>query len=520
MWVPVMEALAGAGRRCVAPDLYGLGDSTDDEPATFEHNLEALRRADRRARPRARRARRPRLGRVRRPRLGLRAPGRGRGAGDQRHRLLQRRQVARDGRGDPRRAGRADRRRDRSRRVRRRCCARRRRLRRRGHRRLLAAVRGRAAASGRRSTSTARWTSTSSSPTRAGSASSACRRCSCGAPRTRSRRSPPRSASSARSRARSWSRSRAPGTSSSTSSRSAAPTRSSNFLAGSGSSRAMLTRTTCRRRRSGSGPGRRAGGRSRARARTPGSAPVSCGRQRILEAPASRDLAEDRDIVAPDPDQPLAAAVADAVRGELVDRERRRRRGVSRSMPGGVGVRRRRSAGRAPGRRTSNGRSSDSSAGAGGRVASSGLAARTRGARYESLGVVSPCSTTTGGFGARPRARPVEPRDVVGTEQREVRGLGKGEVEQRLVVVALGQLGGAATRARPARRCPASCPSSWRSATNSRHTGMIQAGLRPSAAMSTNSTDRRRRRARPAGGGSCARRARPASARRRRRHHG
>ena len=41
MWEPVMDALAQAGRRSVAPDLYGLGDSTgDDAPQTFEHNLE------------------------------------------------------------------------------------------------------------------------------------------------------------------------------------------------------------------------------------------------------------------------------------------------------------------------------------------------------------------------------------------------------------------------------------------------------------------------------------------------
>jgi haloalkane dehalogenase len=42
MWLPAMEALADAGRRCVAPDLYCLGDSTDRGPATFERNLEAL----------------------------------------------------------------------------------------------------------------------------------------------------------------------------------------------------------------------------------------------------------------------------------------------------------------------------------------------------------------------------------------------------------------------------------------------------------------------------------------------
>lgn len=42
MWEPVMEALARAGRRCVAPDLYCLGDSEDPGPATFERNVEAL----------------------------------------------------------------------------------------------------------------------------------------------------------------------------------------------------------------------------------------------------------------------------------------------------------------------------------------------------------------------------------------------------------------------------------------------------------------------------------------------
>jgi len=42
MWVPLMEALTAEGRRCVAPDLYCLGDSKDPGPATFERNLEAL----------------------------------------------------------------------------------------------------------------------------------------------------------------------------------------------------------------------------------------------------------------------------------------------------------------------------------------------------------------------------------------------------------------------------------------------------------------------------------------------
>jgi haloalkane dehalogenase len=40
MWVPLLEAVAGRGRRGLAPDLYGLGDSTDFGPATFENSLE------------------------------------------------------------------------------------------------------------------------------------------------------------------------------------------------------------------------------------------------------------------------------------------------------------------------------------------------------------------------------------------------------------------------------------------------------------------------------------------------
>lgn len=42
MWEPLMDALAAEGRRCVAPDLYCLGESDDPGPATFERNLEAL----------------------------------------------------------------------------------------------------------------------------------------------------------------------------------------------------------------------------------------------------------------------------------------------------------------------------------------------------------------------------------------------------------------------------------------------------------------------------------------------
>ncbi len=42
MWEHSMRALAAAGRRCVAPDLYCLGDSVDPGPATFERNRDAV----------------------------------------------------------------------------------------------------------------------------------------------------------------------------------------------------------------------------------------------------------------------------------------------------------------------------------------------------------------------------------------------------------------------------------------------------------------------------------------------
>ncbi len=42
MWEATMEALAARGRRAIAPDLYGLGESVDEAAATFERNLEAI----------------------------------------------------------------------------------------------------------------------------------------------------------------------------------------------------------------------------------------------------------------------------------------------------------------------------------------------------------------------------------------------------------------------------------------------------------------------------------------------
>src|SRR5687767_5892841 len=42
MWRELMPAIAVAGRRAVAPDLLGYGDSPPDSPATWERQMEAL----------------------------------------------------------------------------------------------------------------------------------------------------------------------------------------------------------------------------------------------------------------------------------------------------------------------------------------------------------------------------------------------------------------------------------------------------------------------------------------------
>ena len=42
MWVPVLAALAASGRRAIAPDLSGYGDSPPDPPGTWEHHVSAL----------------------------------------------------------------------------------------------------------------------------------------------------------------------------------------------------------------------------------------------------------------------------------------------------------------------------------------------------------------------------------------------------------------------------------------------------------------------------------------------
>jgi haloalkane dehalogenase len=42
MWRDLMPAIAGSGRRVVAPDLLGYGDTPPDPPGTWEHQVEAL----------------------------------------------------------------------------------------------------------------------------------------------------------------------------------------------------------------------------------------------------------------------------------------------------------------------------------------------------------------------------------------------------------------------------------------------------------------------------------------------
>ena len=49
MWEPVVRAAADVGRRAVAPDLPGYGDSPPDSPGTWERHIEAIERVPPRA---------------------------------------------------------------------------------------------------------------------------------------------------------------------------------------------------------------------------------------------------------------------------------------------------------------------------------------------------------------------------------------------------------------------------------------------------------------------------------------
>ena len=44
MWRPVLDSVAGSGRRALAPDLPGFGDSPPDPPGTWERQVEAVER--------------------------------------------------------------------------------------------------------------------------------------------------------------------------------------------------------------------------------------------------------------------------------------------------------------------------------------------------------------------------------------------------------------------------------------------------------------------------------------------
>lgn len=44
MWTTLMQDLAGAGRRAIAPDLAGFGDSPPDRPSTWERHVDAMER--------------------------------------------------------------------------------------------------------------------------------------------------------------------------------------------------------------------------------------------------------------------------------------------------------------------------------------------------------------------------------------------------------------------------------------------------------------------------------------------
>jgi haloalkane dehalogenase len=44
MWGPLLEPLAAGGRRVIAPDLAGFGDSPPNPPGTWEHHVETLER--------------------------------------------------------------------------------------------------------------------------------------------------------------------------------------------------------------------------------------------------------------------------------------------------------------------------------------------------------------------------------------------------------------------------------------------------------------------------------------------
>ena len=224
MWVPLMEALAGAGRRSIAPDLYGFGDSTDAGPRPSSATSRPWARCT--ARSASARSRWwSTTGAVRGARLGLQHPG------EVEALVISDTGFFSDGSGTgwPRRSAASRVRRSSAHSIAKAsppCCARWPVMRSTTRTsRPTGSPSRRATVGGRHSTSTARWTSRSSSRTRASSPSSVCRPAALGR-RGRVRPGRRRAALRARDPGRGLGRaSRAPAISSSTSSRNAAPTR-------------------------------------------------------------------------------------------------------------------------------------------------------------------------------------------------------------------------------------------------------------------------------------------------------
>ena len=159
--------------------------------------------------------------------------------------------------------------------------------------------------------------------------------------------------------------------------------------------------------------------------------------QRLVEAAAVADLADDHAVLVPDAQRALAAAVADAVGRDLVGREHE----VAGALLADAGLAR---------------VLGDERADAAERLPRDRVLGRLAGRVGERRGelrrraVGAAVARALGGADPRVRALglldhvAVEVRGVVGADEVEAVGVGEGVVEQRLVALALDELGGAA----------------------------------------------------------------------------
>ena len=206
----------------------------------------------------------------------------------------------------------------------------------------------------------------------------------------------------------------------------------------------------------------------------------------------------------------LAAAVAHLLVGELVDREhevddavRREtgaRRPAHRRSPDACAARPPDGQHRGAGRRSGSGSSNGAARASAPRVAAAGLRRRRR-------------RTRTGGCGAPPRSPRAGARRCRRGTAARTPGVGERDVEQRLVALALDELGRDCARPRSARRCRAAAPGP-RGRHELRQAGMMRAGLVPTLGHVGERIRRRRRPAPRAARRSCGAPARRASARR------